>query len=421
MESDKRLQVIAAEIIVALHALSSVVRLYDSNNTAVVRQIDTLFEALQRGFSDGVNTIRLTLRSDEFFVNGQLLKVDVQLYMRAREVGGLLEKMSWNDVSFTSDLSKDNLKQFVEDFAKCIRKEATAFSATAFGGISGRKSAGSAAAAFRFDPNKMAIWLVAGLLEVVDKLYTLHQTGVNPSLLPVRRSLQMMIDNMQSYSGLYQMLSAFRDPSTPRLKSQTHVVMAIDVIGFGYYLELNTIEILELALAAILSGLSDSSDPFEVIQPVLEFDGLGESAFGMVLLLHDGHAALNGTAVALPGLTLAAVMKYHRAIDSDRSEPLPRLIYSLVQEEGVLQGMMNVFARYKGPFPIGSFIQVDDEVMLVIGQSNRRSGKQRPMVARLDGAKILEVIDLSTSPQKNIQKIESLSGYEHRLEDLELG
>ena len=43
------------------------------------------------------------------------------------------------------------------------------------------------------------------------------------------------------------------------------------------------------------------------------------------------------------------------------------------------------------------------------------------MVARLSGKQILEVLDLSTTPQKTIQSLESLSGYEHRLEDLELG
>ena len=63
------IQAIAGDIILALNALSSVVKLYDSNNTAVIRQIDALYESVQSGFSKGVNSIRLTLRSDEFFGN----------------------------------------------------------------------------------------------------------------------------------------------------------------------------------------------------------------------------------------------------------------------------------------------------------------------------------------------------------------
>ena len=121
MESEKKLRSNCfCEMIVALHALSSVVRLYDSNNTAVVRQIDTLVDTLQRGFTDGVNTIRLTLRSDEFFINGQLLKVDVSVYMRAR-VGGIRE-YELDDITFLSSISKDDIQRFVIDFAKCIRK-----------------------------------------------------------------------------------------------------------------------------------------------------------------------------------------------------------------------------------------------------------------------------------------------------------
>ena len=34
--------------------------------------------------------------------------------------------------------------------------------------------------------------------------------------------------------------------------------------------------------------------PLAVIEPIIEFDGLGESAFGMLLLLHDSAAALQG-------------------------------------------------------------------------------------------------------------------------------
>ena len=198
--------------------------------------------------------------------------------------------------------------------------------------------------------------------------------------------------------------------------------MAIDVIGLCTYLQRNNVETLEMAIAAILSGVSSDASPLKVIEPILEFDGLGESALGMLLLLHDSSASLEGKSSSIQGLVLASVMKYHQSIDADPSVPLPKIMLDLVENtSGQMKSLMQVFARYKGPFPIGSFIRVDDEVVLVVGQSARRAGKQRPMVARLKGNQILEVLDLSTAPQKAIQSIESLSGYEHRLEDLELG
>ena len=53
---------------------------------------------------------------------------------------------------------------------------------------------------------------------------------------------------------------------------------------------------LEMAIAAILAGVSSDKEALKVIEPILEFDGLGESAFGMLLLLHDKAAALEGKA-----------------------------------------------------------------------------------------------------------------------------
>ena len=47
-----------------------------------------------------------------------------------------------------------------------------------------------------------------------------------------------------------------------------------------------------MAIAAILSGVTSEDDALAVIEPIIEFDGLGESAFGMLLLLHDSAAAL---------------------------------------------------------------------------------------------------------------------------------
>ena len=90
-----------------------------------------------------------------------------------------------------------------------------------------------------------------------------------PSLLPIRRSLQMIIDNMKNFSGIYQMLSAFRDPSKPRSRSQTHVAIAIDVIGLCAYLQRSNVEMLEMAIAAILAGVSSDKEALKVIEPIL--------------------------------------------------------------------------------------------------------------------------------------------------------
>ena len=130
---------------------------------------------------------------------------------------------------------------------------------------------------------------------------------------------------MKNFSGIYQMLSAFRDPGKPRSRAQTHVAIAIDVIGLCAYLQRSNVEMLEMAIAAILAGVSSDKEALKVIEPILEFDGLGESAFGMLLLLHDSAAALQGKAASIQGLVLASVIKYHKTINEDPSVPLPQV------------------------------------------------------------------------------------------------
>ena len=67
---------------------------------------------------------------------------------------------------------------------------------------------------------------------------------------------------------------------------------------------------------------------------------------------------------------MASVIKYHKTINEDPSVPLPQVVLDLVEgTDGQIKSLMQVFARYKGTFPIGSFIRVDDEVVLVVGQS----------------------------------------------------
>ena len=415
MSNEKQLQIIGSELILVVHALSNVMALYDSNNNAVVRQIDALVEIAKRAF-ETTDEIRLTLRSDEFFINGSLLKVDAQLYMRAKEVSELLEKFEWNDLRIDKTVQRSDFEKFVLDFSKCIRKEQSGFTSKQYGGISGRKSKGSSAAAFRFEPSRMAIWLVAGLLEVVETLYVSHEKGESPSLLPIRRSLQMIIDNMKEYNGIYQMLSAFRHPKIARKESQTRVAMTIDVIGFAAYLGRNNVEIMELALAAILGGLNPTGKAIESVNSLFGFKGLGESALGVVLILHDARAGLEGKKGMLAGEVLQMVERYHLYLNQHPTHPLPKLIFELLESEP--SQMMQLFARYKGPFPIGSFIQVDGEIRLVVGQSNRPNGKQRPIVVRLQGTQILEVSDLSKQLGAKIESVQSLQEQSFSLEDL---
>lgn len=419
MEQKNMLQKRGADLIVCLHSLSSVLRLYEDNNQAVVRQIELLKQILDSLFSKG-SALRLTLREEEFFVNNQLLKVDVQLYKRAKELSVILGELKFNDIHFSIETTKQDVYKFVSDFSKGIKKQKDIFIGKQYGGISGKKAQGSSSAAFRFEPERLAVWLYAGLLEVTEQLFTVYEKGEAPSLLPIRRSLQMIIDNMKNFGGMYQMLCAFRSPQEERKRVQLRAAIAIDSIGFSLFLGRSNSEVLEIALAGLLAGLTDSHDPNEATKILFRFGGLGETALGLVVCIHDAKAGRQGKNISLYGQILLVVEEYYLRMNQNRKMPLPKLIYQLLHETSFKTPLLQLFARYKGPFPIGSFILVDDELMLVVGQKNAKESKKRPIVMRIVQRRLVETIDLSKDSFRHITQISSLSEQAFVLEDLVL-
>ena len=405
------------KVILILHALGNALRLYDVNNAAVSRQVEALLEELS-ALSKQNSYLRLTLREDEFFANDNLIKADVYLYVRAKELSELLEGFEYNDIKILGTTTKQDIESFVSALSKGIKNTGDNLTGQSFGGISGQKAKGSSAAAFRFEPDKLAIWLYAGLLDVVEQLYSIHEKGENPSLLPVRRSLQMIIDNMREFNGIYQMLSAFRSPKQPRTRANMRVAIAIDIIGFGLFLNRKNLELLELALAAILSGLEESDDPVDTIRPLFGYSGLGMTALGLIVSLYEARTGRQGKPISLSGQVLLVVEEYHRRLRDNPQIPLPKLVYELLHVEDFTSPLIQLFARYKGPFPIGSFILVDNELMLVVGQSPSKTGKQRPIVMKVVQGRLVQSIDLSREQSKQISQIASLSEQNFVLEDL---
>jgi len=398
---------IGTKILLTLYSLGSVLKLYEVNNSAVVRQIDVLDSSLKEFFTAGEEQLKLTLRSDEFFVNDKLFKVDLQLYIRMRELAKSLGEFDYGDLRFSAATTRVDIENFVLGYSDSLRASKSMLKPQ-YGGISGKKAVGSSAAAFRFEPNKMAIWLYAGLLDVVEQLYVVCQEGKTPSLLPLRRSLQMIIDNMKQHSGIYQMLSAIRDLNKKRSLSNTRVAIAIDAIGLGIFLDFSSLVLMDLALCGILGGLSESDSAVDSVTPLFQFSGLGASAVGLILTLHDARAARQGQNAGVLGNVLMIVEAYHHLLNEHLDTPLPELIRLMATGgvEGLDKGLAQLFARYKGLYPIGSLLLIDGANALVMGHSNNEVGKKRPIVAKIRRGRLIpDLIDLSRRKDLDIQKV----------------
>ena len=91
--------------------------------------------------------------------------------------------------------------------------------------------------------------------------------------------------------------------------------------------------------------------------------------------------------------------------------------------EGVERGIAQYFARYKGPFPIGSLVQLSSskgvEKGLVVGHSDNELGKQKPMVMLLkENNRLGPTVNLVTDPSRQIIKTTSICKEKLRLIEL---
>ena len=191
-----RLQAIGLEVVTVLYSISRAVTLYDANNAAVVRLIDALVKSVEGAWALGLPELKVQLLADEVFVNGRLLKVDPVGYDRASTLAERLAPYDIGEFVFSRGLDRPMVESFVGDLAMTLRGSRSTVRTDGYAALSIGKSHGSSIASFRFEPDRLAVWLFISLLDLSDRLYAEHEAGNAPSLLPLKRTLQLIIDNM---------------------------------------------------------------------------------------------------------------------------------------------------------------------------------------------------------------------------------
>ena len=132
--------------------------------------------------------------------------------------------------------------------------------------------------------------------------------------------------------------------------------------------------------------------------PLFQFKGLGDSALGLILTLHDARASKLGKPTDLAGKILMVVEAYHDLIDANPDKPLPELIHKMAagQVEGLDSRIGVLFARYKGIYPIGSLLKLGQMKVIVIGHTDNEKGKIRPLVSHIsESGRLGDYFDLS--------------------------
>ncbi len=388
-QTDARAQTTAMELIFGVHSLVRSLALYDANNDAIKRVMESILASLDGYFTEANGEqIKLQLLEEEFFVNGKLLKVDAKSYERAKSLADFLIKHELGELVFFRGMTAEQLEQFARDLGETVRTGSSHLNPSGYGTLTLSKSSGQSVSAFRFQPDKLAIYVYGGLLDLVDRLYFEHNAGRAPSLLLVRRTLQLVIDAMKTNSGIYQIVAAIRDPEKPVDVTRQRVSTAIEAIGFGYYLGLEAMGLMTLALGALLGGLSGSRDPDAAVEPLYRFAGLGDAAMPLTLAVHDCRAARMGKPGGVPGRMLAVSEIYVELTSATEERPAmapPKAIQAMLKgEAGAEKGPARLFADYKGPLPLGSPLKLSNgRVSVVVAHGKGPRGKERPIVALL--------------------------------------
>lgn len=399
------LQDSGSQVLLLLQGLSRAVVLYEPNNKTVQRLVDMLDEALGE-FLALESELRLQLRTDEFFANGKLLKLDPTNYERFSELGTILAKYDAGEIRFEKGVNRTHIESFVGGLAVAQRSSDGSLERS-YGRIKLATFKGRSMASFRMEPDKLAVWLYSGLLDIVERLYTAHADGETPSLLPVRRILQLVIDNMRRHGAIYQLLTNVRDHAQRVDHVRLRSAICIDVIGLGIWLGLDNNQLMILGLAAITGGLSEDRDPEARLRPLFRYAGLAETAMPLVVTVHDAAAARRGDPAGMPGRLLSVVETFHQAVSRPRPGqpmlPEAKVIAGLAAGKfpGIHVGAARIFGAYKGRFPLGTPVRLSDgRLAVVYSHGLSENGKATPQVGIVENGRIVERIDLAESELK---------------------
>lgn len=399
---------LAQEVLTLVHRILRSLALYEPNNAAVVSGVDALENHLGQHAAGGGGELKLQLLAEEAFVNGRLLKVDAAGYERAADLAKTLAKWNVGELRFAEGAGRADVEAFVEACSTALREGANSLSGTSFGKISVGPSRGQSMASFRFQPDRLAIWLYGSLLDLTDKLYLEVKEGKTPSLLPLRRLLQMVIDSQRSSGGIFQLLTAVRDCRKPLPHTHKHAAMAVDAAGFGLYIGLGNADVMTLALAALLSGLARSKDPEEAVRPLFGFGGLGVLAMPLILASADVQKATAGQKSGIPGLIVATVGGYHSLAGTPKSGLSPAKALEAMaagKVRGIQGPMATLFRGYKGKWPLGSPLKLaDGRVGIVVNLGEELATAERPKIRLMkrDGT-LGKELDLLQHPNVDIE------------------
>lgn len=393
-----------------LRGLCRSLQMHEANNEAVTRPVERLLGLQQDFMAWQGRPLRLQLVAGEWFVDGQLLRLEGGAYEHGREVADILSALGVGEISLGAGLAEGSLIRFAEDLAPWFRRGENTLVPERYGALELQPLQIGSIALHRFQRHELATWLYGSLLDLVERVREDQGAGRTPDLRPLKRMVPLVVDAMGQDDALFQFLVAVRNHSRPMSPVRTRVAVALHALGFGSWLDLPREELMALGLASLLLDVAGVDDPGSSVRALFAQGDLGSAAVPVVLAVYDAVGVAGGESGGLRGQILALAVRYEELSGHHRGKPGRSAASTLValahEPQGVEPKLVALFTAWKGPTPVGSLVRLSSgEIAVVVGWSERtRRDMGRPVVAPLEeGNKLGRRIDLLWRTELRIQ------------------
>ncbi|MBN95684.1 MAG: hypothetical protein CL928_16715 [Deltaproteobacteria bacterium] len=355
---DAGLKRLGTQLVLGVQVYLRALRTYQSNNAMVVQARDQLEDLLTTHFKDNKAPLQLQFLEGETFLNGNLLSVDFQSFLRAQELTRLLRSFDVGEVTFSPNVTRVGLEQFAEAIYACIHQKAETLPEQ-FEGLTLQALHSAGVGASGAEIHRGCVWLFSGLLSAIDSLSEIHDEDLVPSMVPFTRHLRLLTEIIDERPTVFQLLCSQR-PATLEEGDSLHCTLrTVEAVGFGVSLGLSRSALMTLGLASILDRVTAHQGSAEVFQQLSRYQSLGDMAPGVMMTLWDLELIRNGSKGGRLAQLLHLIDNYvtlSQPVGGGSEEDVADVWSRMQRAVPTARSFISALRSWKGRVPIGSML-----------------------------------------------------------------
>jgi hypothetical protein len=248
---------------------------------------------------------------------------------------------------------------------------------------------------------RVPVGLFGELLDLVESVAGLHRDGRRPSLVPVSRLVQDIVEAMADHRPVLELLSVIRNPVEPMSPDRKWSAVAVHGLGLAIAAGLCRRDLLAVGVASILARVTEGLPPERAASALVHLDTLGDLAPQVLQSVHllagegepgDHDRVSRVLLVALAYVELTEGLGGRPCLAP--AHALATLCSGRLARVDVRLARRMALAR--GGWPVGSLLRLANERLCVVVGWSEGEAHGRPVVVPLEpGGSLGRPIDLS--------------------------